>query len=196
MTDGSATLHVAESSVAAESRTPNPSKARRRFLLAAGAALPSVYTLNSGAQTAIASNLACWAKEPKAPPVRFTSSNDNWLRAQVYTGDYNGTPADCVSSPQAECIARSMGRRFDPNAPAVSDNAGDGSVWIVQGNRVTSGPTVQITKAGLGPPQYGLVYVDETGSVATLDPKWTGDLRMVTQSCWTSVLGGRVSKLG
>lgn len=196
MTDGSATPHALESSVAVESRTPNPSKARRRFLLAAGAALPSVYTLSSGAQTAIASNLACWAKEPQSAPPRFTSTNDNWLRAQVYTGNLDGAPADCVSSPQGDCVGRPMGRRFDPNAPPVGGNAEDGSVWIVQGNRVTSGPTVQITKAGVGPPQYGLVYVDQTGSVATLDPKWTGDLHMVTQSCWTSVMGGRVSKLG
>ncbi len=195
MTDASGTPRIREGGVSVDSEAPSPSKGRRRFIWAAGAALPSIYTLSSGAQAAIASNLACWAREPQPGPARFTPNTDNWLRASVYTGEYDGTPAYCVSSHQSDCV----GKRFlsVPIRPGEndSDNAPDGSTWIVQGQRVTSSPAVQITKVGVRPSQYGTVYVDQTGTVLTLDPRTT-DLHVVSNSCWTSVLGGRISKLG
>ena len=196
MTDASGTPQPREGGVAVDSGVPILSQGRRRFIWAAGAALPSIYTLSSGAQAAIASNLACWAREPQPPPPRFTPTNDNWLRASVFTGEYDGTPAYCVSSRQSDCIGRRLlGLRIDPNDPG-SDKAPDGSTWIVHGQRVTSSPAVQITKVGVRPSQYGVVYVDQTGTVLTLDPRSTADLHVVSQSCWTSVLGGRISKLG
>jgi hypothetical protein len=196
MTDASGTPRLRVGGVSVDSEAPSPSKGRRRFIWAAGAALPSIYTLSSGAQAAIASNLACWAREPQPAPARFTPNTDNWLRASVYTGEYDGTPAYCVSSHQPDCIGRQLlGLRTNPNDPG-SDNAQDGSTWIVHGQRVTSSPAVQITKVGVRPSQYGTVYVDQTGTVLTLDPRSTADLHVVSNSCWTSVLGGRISKLG
>src|SRR5438270_10794678 len=102
MTDGTGKPLVPESIVGTDGSAA-PNKARRRLILAAGAALPSVYTLSSGAQTALVSNLSCWAKTP-TPPARFTPTDDDWYRAPVYTGDYDGTPAYCVSVPQSACL--------------------------------------------------------------------------------------------
>ena len=181
----------------------HPSAARRRFILAAGAALPSVYTLSSGAQTAVASSLRCWANSPETPPVRFTPAEDNWVRAKVYVGDNDGHAAYCVNTPQNACISR-----LDAN------NGADGSVWIVNrgrttagfgvvdgpsqvyGTRMIAGPTVKITGVRRANPAYGTVFVDEQGTFITLDPNGNPDLRPVAQSCWTSILGGRTAKLG
>lgn len=200
MTDATGTPLVPESSVAAESRTAGPSKARRRLILAAGAALPSIYTLSSGAQTAVASNLFCRAKLG-TPPARFTSTPtaDNWLRAPVNVGEYDGTPADCVTSPQSACMDPASNWRgansLSPGVPAAT-NAQRGSIWIVQGNRVVSSPHVPITKVDPGRKHYGLVYVDQEGIVSTLDPNGAVHLTPVTMSCWASGMVGRVSKLG
>jgi hypothetical protein len=199
MTDAAGTRQVPESSVAADSRTASPSKARRRLILAAGAALPSIYTLSSGAQTAIASNMVCLAKQGTPPP-RFTSQPDNWVRAPVSVGDYDGTPADCVTSPQSACAGPvKLGWREAENSPKVepgTSNAQDGSVWIIQGNRVISSPNVPITNVSPGPRHYGLVYVDQAGTVSTLDPDGALHLSPMTTSCWASTIAGRGFKLG
>ena len=200
MTDATGTPQVPESSVAAESRTASPSKARRRLILAAGAALPSIYTLSSGAQIAIASHPVCHAKQG-TPPARFVSTPtaDNWVRAPVNVGEYDGTPADCVMSPQSACMDPASNWRgsnsLSPGVPAAT-NAQRGSVWIVQGNRVISSPFVPITNVDPGRKHYGLVYVDQAGTVSTLDPNGSLQLSPVTMSCWASVMVGRVSKLG
>jgi hypothetical protein len=199
MTDATGTPQVPESSVAAESRTAGPSKARRRLILAAGAALPSIYTLSSGAQTAIASTMVCIAKQGTPPP-RFTSKPDNWVRSPVKVGDYDGTPADCVTTPQSTCADRvRLGWRDGDNPPLDEPGAGkarDGSVWIVQGNRVISSPNVQIANVGPVPRHYGLVYVDQGGTVSTLDPDGALQLTPMTTSCWASTMAGRGFKLG
>lgn len=200
MTDATGTPQVPESSVAAKSRTAGPSKARRRLILAAGAALPSIYTLSSGAQTAVASNLACLAKQGTAP-ARFTSTPtaDNWLRAPVNVGEYDGTPANCVTSPQSACMDPASNWRgsnsLSPGVPAAT-NAQRGSIWIVQGNRVISSPSVPITNVDPGRKHYGLVYVDQAGTVSTLDPNGKLELSPLTMSCWASAIVGRTSKLG
>jgi len=207
MTDAAGKRPVPESTVVVDSQPGSPSKARRRLILAAGAVLPSIYTLGSGAQTAIGSHLVCTKQGSAAAPIRFTQDNDyartsdGWLRAPVNFGEYDGTPANCVTTPQSSCV------QFTPSRPASSmpapsagpgpgTNAENGSVWIVQGNRMTSNANTPITRVSLAQKHYGLVYVDETGSVATLDPNGATGLHPTTNSCWTSILGGRISKLG
>jgi hypothetical protein len=201
MTDATGARQAPESSVAAESRTAGPSKARRRFILAAGAALPSIYTLSSGAQIAVASNTVCTLKQQGMVPARFTTTPtaDNWLRAPVNVGEYDGTPADCVTSPQSACMDPASNWRgsnsLSPGPPAAT-NAQRGSIWIVQGNRVVSSPFVPITNVDPSRKHYGLVYVDQAGTVSTLDPNGSLQLIPVTTSCWASVIVGRTSKLG
>jgi len=206
MTDATGTQQVPASTVAADSRSASPSKARRRLLLAAGAVLPSVYTLSSGAGTAAASNLVCLAKEGLPPP-RFTTEGDytgrtdGWVRAPVSVGEYDGTPADCVTTPQSGCSDSAPGPSRPPSnslAPAEASysKAQDGSVWIVQGNRVISSRHVPITNVNPGRKHYGLVYVDETGTVSTLDPQGKPYLKPVTASCWASISSGHTSRLG
>jgi hypothetical protein len=198
------------------------------LILAAGAALPSVYTLSSGAQTAGASNMACLAKQG-TPPARFVSQEDyarwpdNWLRAPVSYGDYDGATADCVTTPQSSCTAFTpigsggasdktgdnpgSGTAFTPvGSGGASDktganlgpgtNAADGSVWIVQGQRMVSSKNVPVKNVKLGRKHYGLVYVDQSGTVATLDPHGSLKLTPTSMSCWASVMGGQISKLG
>jgi hypothetical protein len=168
--------------------------------------LPSIYTLSSGAGTAAASNVVCHATKGAAP-ARFTSESDftgrsdGWVRAPVSVGEYDGTPADCVMSPQSACSDGAPGAARDAAtslmpAEASYSKAQDGSVWIVQGNRVVSSPHVPITKVNPGSKHYGLVYVDETGTVSTLDPQGKPDLKPVTASCWASMTAGHKSKLG
>jgi hypothetical protein len=67
---------------------------------------------------------------------------------------------------------------------------------MVQGNRMTSNANTPITHVSLAQKHYGLVYVDETGSVATLDPNGALGLHPTTTSCWASITGGHISKLG
>src|SRR5437879_3688199 len=58
---------------------------RRRLLLGA-AALPSVYTLTSGAAVA-ASSINCWANQPQTTTApRITTAPDRWYRVQVKSG--------------------------------------------------------------------------------------------------------------
>jgi hypothetical protein len=193
---------IPDATVLNDPNSGNPSAARRRLILAAGAVLPSVYTLTSGAQTAAASSLRCWANGGDTPPVRFTPAEDNWVRAKVYVGKSDdGRAAYCVSTPQNSCISR-----------LDADKAADGSVWIVMnrgiwgvgpglsqvsGSRIVAGPNTKITNVRRTNPAYGAIFVDEQGTIATLDPSGSpADLRPVAQSCFTSILGGRISKLG
>lgn len=171
---------------------------RRRLLLGTAAVLPSVYTLSSGARTAVASNLRCWdraqrhgGRELVGSPgggdeaTRFSLVSDDWLRKEVYTGMGGGYPAYCAMSNQAACI--------DPQNPS---KAAPGSIWIVNGERVAAGAGIEIEQVSAGPQAYGLVFVDQQGMIATLDPERTADLRPVKAPCWNSMLGGRVSILG
>ena len=197
MTDVSGMTQV-PSTASTDSQAQGPSKSRRRLLLAAGAALPSICTLSSGAQAAVASNLRCLANEA-APPARFTPAPDNWVRAPVDVGDYDGTPAYCVTSPQSACSDspqnwRGLSSPLDPVDVAAKD-AQPGSTWIIEGHRVTPSPGVHITVKP-GRKQYGLVYVDQQGSVSTLDPNGALTLTPSTNSCWASAMPGRTSKLG
>ena len=158
---------------------PGPSPSRRRMLLAAGGALPSVLTLSSGASAAAASSLRCLATNQ--PHQRFTDVQDNWVRAQVPVGSYQSRTAYCVTSPSASCLDNS--RKGMP-----------GSNWVVDGNTMTVGLGSNVQ--GQNKTSYGLVYVDQTGSITTLNPGNDGNLVPVTQSCWTSVIGTRATNLG
>jgi len=156
-----------------------PIRARRRLLLGATGALPSVLTLSSGAQAAAASTLRCLASNE--PAARFVPADDHWVRAQVPVATYNNRPAFCVTSPTNACV--------DYRQMAVP-----GTSWVVDGRTMTADAQTQMQAQ----PQkwYGLVYVDQTGNVATLDPSGDGNLVAVTDSCWNSILGGRTSSLG
>ena len=117
MTDATGTPLVPESSVAAESRTAGPSKARRRLILAAGAALPSIYTLSSGAQMAVASTMVCLSKQGTAP-VRFTSNARRIAAPQR-------TDVERVPQPLCRSKSRSAGNSFSASL-AASPCAGFG----------------------------------------------------------------------
>jgi hypothetical protein len=193
---------------------------RRLVLLGASAALPSVYTLNSGARTAGVSSAVCWGNNifqrqwyqvpdvtedrqwypqpgnshqpPPTPPsgdhsiARFIPATDGWLRKRVYFGRSAGQAAYCTMSDQNMCVDFA-----DPT------KAAQGSVWYVNGQRVTVGPGTTIDQVTQGVPAFGLVYVDQQGTIATLDPDPT-QLHMlapVTEACWHSIIGRRSSPL-
>jgi hypothetical protein len=171
----------------AQSGTPDagPSRARRRLLLGA-VAVPSVYTLTSGAQTAAASVLHCVATSGTATPAsRFTTHADAWTRKQVYMGKYTSDTAYCVTWNQSSCV-----NALNP------DKAADGSVWIHNNVRMVSGPNQTVAKVGSKPQAYGLVYVDTKGTITTLDPNGNPNLYAASGSCMASMLGGAKSLLG
>jgi hypothetical protein len=166
-------------------RPSGPSKPRRRLVLGAAAALPSAYTLASGAQAAVASNLRCWSATPPADLAPVSAIDDNWFRAKVYVGKQGSATAYCVMANQSSCI--------DPGNPA---KGADGSVWMVNGQRMIAGPGVNITNVSSTPQAYGLVYVNQEGTINTLDQNGSQTLQPVADSCWNSLIGGRISNLG
>lgn len=161
---------------------PNP--LRRRLIVGAASVVPTVYTLSSGAQVAVASNLRC-LQEPLSPPPRFTAGRDNWLRAPVYVGQYENGPAYCVTSPQELCTDV-----WNPNQGAA------GSQWVDNaGNMHIVGPNEPVDMSHSSR-QYGLIYVDRDGTIAALDPNAAPDIQPATQTCWASVMGSWNARLG
>lgn len=154
---------------------PSASPSRRRLLLGAVAVLPSVYTLSSGAQTALTS----------ANVLRFTTADDTWYRNKVYTGKMGSDKVDCVNSIQTSC--------YDALHPT---KAASGSVWIHNGQRVVAGNGTTINNLSSTPSDYGLVYVDSKGTIRTLDPNGNTALHPVTDSAWTSIAVSSTSLLG
>jgi hypothetical protein len=61
---------------------------------------------------------------------------------------------------------------------------------------MVSSKNVPVKNVKLGRKHYGLVYVDQSGTVATLDPHGSLKLTPTSMSCWASVMGGQISKLG
>ena len=149
------------------------------MLLAAGGALPSVLTLSSGAQAAAASSLRCLATNQ--PHQRFVDVQDQWVRAQVPVGSYNSRTAYCITTPSGGCLDS-------------AHKGMPGSDWVVDGNTMTVGLGTNVQ--GQNKVSYGLVYVDQNGSITTLNPGSDGNLTPVTKSCWTSVIGSRTTNLG
>jgi hypothetical protein len=167
-----------------EPRPSGPSKTRRKLVLGAAAVLPSAYTLASGAQAAVESTRRCWSATSNPAPI--TPVDDTWFRAKVYVGEMKGAPAYCVMANQSACV--------DPSNPG---KAADGSVWMVNGQRVICGnPDVYIHKVSATPQAYGLVYVNQEGTINTLDRNGSNTVLPVADSCWTSIIGSRISTLG
>lgn len=156
---------------------------RRRLLLGATGALPSVLTLSSGAQAAILSHLSC-IKPPAQMPERFTPTDDGWVRAQVQVGNYQGMQAYCITTPNSGCVDM-----------ANPSRAAQGSEWIVGGSPMTSSSLSQVNVSS-GQHAYALVYVDQHGAMTMINPRENTNFVPVADSCWTSVIGGSVSKLG
>src|SRR5437899_9197478 len=77
---------VPENTAGSNPRDDAKRATRRRLLLGAAAALPSVYTLKSGAQTAVASAIACTTRPAPLGLQRFTAADDMWVRKHVYKG--------------------------------------------------------------------------------------------------------------
>ncbi len=161
-----------------------PSRARRRLLLGA-VAVPSVYTLTSGAQTAAASTLHCVDTAAPTTALRFTTHADAWTRKQVYIGKLTNDTAYCVTWNQSSCV-----NALTPN------KAADGSVWIHNNVRMVSGPNQTVGNVGSKPQAYGLVYVDAKGTITTLDPNGNPNLYGASGSCYASMMGGAKSLLG
>jgi len=202
--DGAPVTHSTASPVAGGALGSEHDARRRRLLVGALGTLPTVCTLASGAQAAVSSTLACWAADPKSTPPRFTSGSDTWLRAKVYVGDHDGSTSYCVTSPQNTCKnALQPGQGGDGSA-WVSFNrtrpmamaAGVGPPPSLGESRFIVGPGNQVTGIGNTQLAQGLVYVDRNATIATLDPNGNPDLRPVSASCWTSILGGRTTNLG
>jgi hypothetical protein len=175
---------VPESTAGSSSRDVAKRATRRRLLLGAAAALPSVYTLKSGAQTAATSAIACATRPPPPDLQRFTATDDNWVRKHVYKGQLANDDAYCVMWTQSSCVD-----------PMNVTKANPGSVWMHGGSRVYAGNGTNITKLTSGGP-YGLVYVDKMGTVKTIDPNGDTSLNPVVDSCWASVMGRNTSLLG
>jgi len=147
---------------------------RRRLLISAGVALPSVLTLTSGASVAYASTLVA----------RFTSTTDQYYRLPVYEGKTKGNIVHCVNTPQTSCT------------DAAAKDATDSSIWIANdGTRMVAGPYSQVNVSG-GKKAYGLVYIDKKGTIATLDPNGNPDLFYATTAAVESIMGANFSKLG
>lgn len=164
----------------------NVATARRRLMLGAAFVVPSVITLPSGAQTAAASNLKCWAKElSDDPPERFTRVPDGWLRKQVYVGKYHGQTAICTMWDQAGCVDERKERQ-----------GAEGTTWATTHERVVVGKGAGIEHVSDSPELLALVYVDRTATKFALEPDEEKTLRPVRETCWTSMIGDRGSTLG
>jgi hypothetical protein len=165
-------------------------RARRRRLLLGAAAIPTVYTLTSGAGVAAAS-LTCWDRSLQtATPAPVTAAPDQWVRAPMKSGTTGTgwkTMGYCMKDPakQAECTD-----------PLQTDWSAAQTYWYVNGQKTleAQGGVRFIPKT----PGYGLLYIDRTGTVKTFDPSsYPGiDLRYTATSCWNSMASTSISTLG
>ena len=176
---------VPESTAGSNPRDDAKRATRRRLLLGAAAALPSVYTLKSGAQTAVISAIACATQPAPYGLPRFPPGDDIWYRMPVYKGQLANDDAYCVMWTQSSCVD-----------PMNVTKANPGSVWMHGASRVYAGNGTNITNLS-SPGAYGLVYVDKTGVIRpTLDPNGNTALNPVVDSCWASIAGRNQSLLG
>jgi hypothetical protein len=140
-----------------------PHPLRRRLLLGA-AAIPSVYTLTSGAAVAAASSVSCFDATQTATPARVTTAPDQWARAQIKGGTAGAQP----SSPKGYCLKDPVkqGECADPLHP---DWSAAQTYWYVQGQRTleAQGGMRNLTSTSSG---YGLLYIDRTGTIQAFDP--------------------------
>jgi hypothetical protein len=158
--------------------------------------LPAVYTLSSGAQTALKSVHCLLQEPPNQMPTRFISGHDTWLRQRVVTGEggsgSNKYPAYCVSSP----VPPTGG---DANSSGYYDTCVDSQnqatgTWVKDdGTPATSvnpiGESGTNGYTGVGPAdrRYGLIFVNDEGRMETLNPNMDSTVP-ITGSCWMSLV--------
>jgi len=168
-------------------------RARRRRLLLGAAAVPTVYTLMSGAGVAAAS-LNCWdaPSTQTAAPARVTAAPDQWARAPIKSGtdgQNSNVMGYCLKDP-SEQIA---GACSDPLKP---DWSASQTYWYVQGQRTLEarGGIRNIPKT----PGYGLLYIDRAGKVQAFDPlQHPGvELKYASIACMNSITLSTKSTLG
>jgi hypothetical protein len=162
---------------------------RRRRLLLGAAAVPTVYTLMSGAGVAAAS-LTCWDAQSQAvTPTPVTSAPDQWARGSMISG-MTGTGwkvnAYCMNDPgkQSKCTDA-----LQPDWSAAQ------TYWFAGGQRTleSQGGVRFIPKS----PGYGLLYVDRTGTIQVFDKTNYGDtVKYVSGSCWASLHPATKALLG
>lgn len=173
----------------------DPSRVRRRLIVGAMGALPSVYTLNSGAQTANTS-ARCLDAQPATAPAKFTTAPDVWLRQEVVTGSGNirnlGTETVyCVASPAG--APQNTDSYYYSCVDPMSNKAKTGTLWVfADGTPVNSTDLTKIVPMSktaflaTGNDKFGLVYVNNQGQPTTLAPG-VGGTAPATASCLLSL---------
>jgi hypothetical protein len=154
-------------------------RARRRRLLLGAAAIPTVYTLTSGAGVAAAS-ITCWDKAPQTTtPAQVTAGADQWYRLPMKSGTTGTgwkTMGYCMNDPalQSGCTDSF---HTDWSAP--------GTYWYVAGQKTAEaqGGVRNIPQT----PGYGLVYIDKTGAIKKFDHTSGDGLKFVATSCAVSI---------
>jgi hypothetical protein len=150
---------------AAEGRAPSP--ARRRLLQAGVGVLPSVYTLNSGAQVALQSTLACINQQPQDIKATFIrETHDNWLRwhaieAEMVSSTGTKTPVYCVPNPS--------GDGWDWNDPVSSVTYDNCFVFEASSSQTSGGSTSGTSRRGRGGGRKG----GDTTTTTTSDSSTT-----------------------
>jgi hypothetical protein len=167
-------------------------RARRRRLLLGAAAVPTVYTLMSGAGVAAAS-LNCWDATPTqtTTPQRVTLGPDQWYRAPMKSGTQwpgNTQMAYCMKDPKDQ-----LSGCTDPLSP---DQSAASTYWWTNGQRTleAQGGVRHIPKTS----GYGLLYVDRTGTVQAFDPQAHPgvELKYASIACMGSITLATKSMLG
>lgn len=175
----------------AANRHDDLTRARRRRLLLGAAAVPTVYTLTSGAGVAAAS-LTCWDRaQQTAPAQRVTAVPDQWARGQMKSGTTwpgNTTMAYCMKDPKDQTLGCT-----DPLNP---DQSAASTYWWTSGQRTleAQGGIRHIPKT----PGYGLLYIDRTGTIQAFDPQaYPGvELKNLSIACVGSATLATKSTLG
>jgi hypothetical protein len=186
---------------AAEGNPPVADRTRRRLVVGASSALPTVLTLHSGAAHALASNLQCFAKSPGGATA-FSTVDDGWRRHVVATGTYRVTsvdhPAYCVYSPNITPTTPPDALNFACRSPTNATWAVGGSKWYVPslGQEVTVGSGTAVRMGSTV--SYGLIYTDQTGSIQTLQPSLRNlpTVQETSDSCWNSMMPSGTNVLG
>lgn len=183
--------------------------ARRRLMLGAAAAvLPSVVTLPSGAQTAASStSLRCWKAglldRYMGGDIRFARIPDGWLRKRVYSGmvvnsvfGARCTTWDQDNIVQASTVQTNVGHT---SGQGRLREAAPGTRWafdgpVLEGKSMTVGVDCEVYDVSATPDLYAMVYVNDTGSVYSLEPD--EGLHPVRETCFASLIGSRGTTLG
>lgn len=166
-----------------------PTDARRRFIKAASAAVPMVFTLQSGAALAMSSVHHCiprnaeLARQKRPPPVIDHGMRDpsgvSWLRhklqvKEVIRLDALGKPHGQPFKVYQEKSGAHLGGRTNSHP----------DIWFTMKGEKISTLEFQ-TLRDLGS-EHGLVQIDQRGYILRVSPQ-PGGGSPVTTSCWTSI---------